>query len=439
MSHKPEFIWRLVWGGVMGERSQSRSAAALNNAPGGDLPRFVVNASGATAAVFALALPILIGVGALALDVGVWSVKSREAQGVADQAAYSAAVASSVGSNGTTEAQAIAAGLGYKNGVGGVTVNVTNPPASGAFAGNTVYWQVTIQQPQPLGLAGYFVSGTPTVVARAVAGTAAGNSCIIGLSRSANNAVEFLNGTDVRGDCGIYSNSSSSSAISCDRNCSLQASLYAVGGVSNRGRSTPQIFQNQEPVADPYATVPKAPASGTACVNAANRPITNGGTFSAGRYCGGFSIGNNAANKTLTFNPGVFYIEGSFKVPNGFRIVGSGGVTLVFSIPRVNDFGIGNNGSVSLTAPSSGAYAGIAVMSTASGYDFEFGNGNQINVSGAFYIPTQKLTMSNNLNSNLCTQLVAQTMSLKNNGTMKSNCPGSGIKGVGGGAVLLVE
>jgi hypothetical protein len=83
--------------------------------------------------------------------------------------------------------------------------------------------------------------------------------------------------------------------------------------------------------------------------------------------------------------------------------------------------------------------SGIAMMSLTSGYPFRFFNNNIINVQGAFYFPNQALVMNNNLNSALCTQLVALTVEIANNGTMASTCPGSGIKGISGGTVALVE
>ncbi|MBA4046840.1 MAG: hypothetical protein C0471_20880, partial [Erythrobacter sp.] len=57
------------------------------------LASFKHDTNAATAAIFAILLPVIIGFGALAFDVGVWTMRSRQAQGAADQAAYSAAVA----------------------------------------------------------------------------------------------------------------------------------------------------------------------------------------------------------------------------------------------------------------------------------------------------------------------------------------------------------
>lgn len=413
-----------------------RSAARFITAQGKPLPPFIANDKGATAAVFALMLPVLIGAAAIAIDVGVWSVKSRQAQGVADQAAFSAAVASSIGANGTTEARAIAAGLGFANGVGGVTVNVSNPPTSGTYSGNTNYWQVTVQQPQSLGLAGYFTATSPNVVARAVAGIGGTSSCIIALSPNAANAVRLVNNAQMaNSQCGVHSNSSSTSAIRCDNNCVLAGSLYAVGKVSwGNAKPTGTINESQPAFTDPYAGVSATPPTGMTC----KPQVTNGGNYTPGRFCTGFNLTNSSANKTINLAPGVYYIEQRFNLTNNFTFNGTG-VTLVFSVPTSSNFAIGNGNTFNLTAPTSGTFSGLAIMSVVSTYPFVFGNNNNINIQGAFYIPNQQLVMNNNLNSNLCTQLVARTVELANNGTMKSSCPGSGIKGIGGGTIKLVE
>lgn len=401
--------------------------------------RFLADASGATAAVFALALPVLIGVGALAIDVGVWSIKSRQAQGVADQAAYSAAVADSVGSDGTTEGQAIAAGLGYVNGTDGVTVTVSNPPTSGAYAGSTTYWQVTIQQPQALGLAAYFISTTPNVVARAVAGVNSGGSCFIALSPTAANAIRFQENAEMLNPrCGLYANSSADNSIRCDPNCIISGSLYTVGEVDWKKGSPPgPVSEGQEPFADPYADVPKTIPSGMPC-----KPlVTTGGNYLPGRYCDGFSLPNNVSGvqQTLNLAPGVYYIEKQFLLTNNYTINGTGGVTLVFSVPRARDFNIGNNNIFEITAPTSGPYGGIAMMSVAGTYPVTFENNTNAQIQGALYFPNQPLVMKNNLDNTRCTQLVALTIELLQNATTQNNCPGSGIRGIDGGKIALVE
>ncbi len=405
------------------------------------LSRFKHDTSAATATIFAILLPVLIGVGALALDVGVWSMKSRQAQGAADQAAYSAAVASGASANGVTEGRAIAASMGFTDGVGGVTVTVSNPPTSGAFSGVTTYWQVTISQPQTLGLAALFTASAPTVVARAVAGSGIGNSCVIGLSTTGN-AVTFTNNAVFnQSECGLYSNSS----IDLRNGVEVTGSLYA-GDAIIEGQTTEIIgttATDQSVFADPYQGTSGATPTTMPCINPA---ISNGGTYMPGRYCNGVDLKDNAKDTVVNLQPGVYYFQKQFKVGNGFTFRGTG-VTIVLDFPNAPgppgklDFQIGQDNFFDLIAPTSGPFSGIAFMNTTSvtGSLYQFGNNNNISIQGALYFPKSTLDMSNNLDATRCTQMVALNVELSNNATVKANCPGSGIKGIGGGKIVLVE
>lgn len=400
------------------------------------LARFKHDTNAATAAIFAILLPVIIGFGALAFDVGVWTMRSRQAQGAADQAAYSAAVAAGLSTDGVTEGRAIAASMGFTHGTGGVTVDVTNPPATGAFAGSTSYWQVTISQPQNLGLAALFTTSTPTVVARAVAGNGGGGSCVIGLA-SSGVAVTFTNNSQLQqAECGVFSNGNVD--IGNSNNVLIDADLFS-GGTVNQGNNaivTGTITTGLPQFADPYAGV-TAPAATGSCIP----EVKNGGSFLPGRYCSGFDLPNNATNQVLNLAAGVYYINRKFKIGNGFSIRGTG-VTLVFDVPNPsNDVRIGNNTSFDIFAPTTGPLSGIAFMSTTAPNPstFTFGNSNSISVQGAFYFPNSTLVMNNNLDSTRCTQLVAFRVELSNNATMRANCPGSGIRDFAGGTIALVE
>jgi Flp pilus assembly protein TadG len=412
---------------------------AISNAMrrlGGRIAQAKHDTSGATASIFAIMLPVLIGFSALAIDVGLWSFKSRQAQGAADQAAFSAAIAGNVGGNAVTEARAITASMGFTHGAGGVTVDVVNPPATGAFAGSTTHWQVTVTQPQSLGLAALFTATAPTVVSRAVAGSGGGGSCVIGLATSGT-AITFTNNSQLRqSECGVYSNGNIS--IGNSNNVLIDADLYSAGTISQGNNAVVTGTQSTgEPIfTNPYAGV-TAPAATGACIP----QVVNGGNLLPGRYCNGFTLGNSSPNKTVNLAPGIYYIGQRFNVGQNFTFRGTG-VTLVFDVPNPStNVSIGNGNIFDIIAPTSGPLSGIAFMSTTATNPstFTFGNNNIISVQGAFYFPNSTLVMNNNLDSSRCTQLVALRVTLSNNATMRASCPGSGIRGLGGGTIALVE
>src|ERR1043165_208597 len=144
-----------------------------------------VDQRGTIAVMMALCAPLIFGFVALATDVASWQVAQKSMQGAADAAAYSAGIAqkNADGTSIVTQAKAVAASQGFVDGVNGVSVPVTQPPASGNYTGTATAIEVIIQQPQTLFFAGLFLSSAPTVQARTVASSAPNNSngCLIAL------------------------------------------------------------------------------------------------------------------------------------------------------------------------------------------------------------------------------------------------------------------
>src|ERR1700730_8269424 len=92
---------------------------------------------GTIAVMAGLSATVLVGFGALAIDVGSWQGAQRAVQGAVDAAAYSAAIAYNKkdGTSYVTQAKGITAAARYVDGQNGVTVSVNTPPTSGAHNG----------------------------------------------------------------------------------------------------------------------------------------------------------------------------------------------------------------------------------------------------------------------------------------------------------------
>lgn len=386
---------------------------------------------GATAAIFAIAMPVLVGMGALAVDVGLWTVQKREAQGAADQAAFSAAIAAKADDDdaGHLEGKAVAASVGFVDGQDEVTVETTKLDSLDGKSGE--FWEVIIEKPQSMGLAALFLGSAPTARARAVAGTASGGAaCIIGLKTSGT-AISIDNNNSISNPgCAVYSNAN----MSMKNGSTINGAAFVAGSIDKQNAS--QIMIGQEvtgvtPVPDPYADVP-SPGS---CTNSAK--ITNGGSYSAGQFCAGIEIKNNASNPTLNLASGTYVVGGILRLDNGVTINGSG-VTLVL-MPGAT-VSLGNNLVFNITAPTSGNYAGIAMMGRNLGTNILAWNNATFNVQGALYFPNQELSIKNNsvFNSAQCTQLVGLVVSINNNANMNDECPGSGIRDPGTGKVELL-
>ena len=292
---------------------------------------FLQAKEGVVAIQMALMMPLLIGMGALAIDIGFVLDKQRQMQSAADAAAFSAAIAKSARNPAafSTEAYAVAGQVGFEPAT--VTVNnpPVSPPASATDAANASAIQVIIQQPQTLPLVGAVCglipgggcSGTFNVAAQAVAAPGAGGACAWQLQGSATPGVTISNGATVNlKKCGLTVCSTATSgnkALSISGGAALNikdssgnfsknypvsvaggASITngaTINGVSNTCQS-PTCKQNQGACAanvDPYAgvTMPTMPSG---CSNGTKKSYghSNAGlqTLNPGVWCNGVSF-----------------------------------------------------------------------------------------------------------------------------------------------------
>ncbi len=423
---------------------------------------------GSVAIQIALLIPVLIGFGALATDIGFVYFKQRQMQSAADVAAFSAAKAQTAGYPAPfrAEAYAVAGSNGFVNGSNGVTVTVNNPavspPASAVSAANPSTIQVIIRQPQTLLLVraacslipGSTCSGTFNVTAQAVANASASSctdncGCILQTDANASTGLDMSNGVNVDlTECSVSVNATGSKALSVVGGARLDAALVSVAGgvsinngarINGQGSCTLNCSQHtSKSVSDPYAGQAMPASSGPHFPTAT---YGQGGTFhlSPGFWTGNVSIANGA---TVTINPGVYFVKnGDFSVGGGASLSGTG-VTIVLA-SKTGAVTIDNGAKVDLTAPISGATAGISLFGSRLANESNtntFAGGTDINITGALYFPTQTVNFSNGTKSS-CTQLIAGKIKIVGGTKLRStNCP-EGMQPIGGGAtaVSLIE
>jgi Flp pilus assembly protein TadG len=105
---------------------------------------------GSVAIIAALAFPVLIGGVALGAEVGYWFLRQGEVQNAADVAAFSAAVRLSRGDNNAS-LNAVALQVSRDSGLDAAsgTVEVHNPPISGASVGDATRVEVVLKENVP--------------------------------------------------------------------------------------------------------------------------------------------------------------------------------------------------------------------------------------------------------------------------------------------------
>lgn len=402
---------------------------------------------GSVAIQLALSSIVNLGMVALAVEITFLVYKHRQMQTAADAAAFNAAVARKAGypSSFALEARAATAEVGYVDGGDGVTVTVNNPPLHGNYTGNNNAVEVIVSQSQSLSLVTLFQTGLISVGASAVAVPGgSGSFCVLGLDTAASATVRILNnGIVASSTCGVAVNSRSNTALILDNGAAIYGPVSVVGrySIANNAhlyyQTAPYPMQGAAAVADPYASMNFSASGATARNQPTGCTTCN---LLPGRYNNGLNYTNGG---TLNFAAGVYYIGTRLNLSNSVVVNATAGVTIVVNGNYA--VSIGNNVTLNIAAPTSGATAGIAfasIRTASSSVTQAFSNNAIINLTGAMYFPNQTLLFSNNatINTPICGQLIARIVQLQNNANLKNACGGTGAVALTtGGAVQLVE
>ncbi len=240
------------------------------------------------------------------------------------------------------------------------------------------------------------------------------SSCVYVLDTSATSAALGISGatTLTTTGCGVYVNSSHSSAISLTGSSHIVASQvtergsYSLGGTSS---ISPSPVTGAPAVTDPFLNIP-APAVPNSCWGStATTPYSLGNsntatiypstdTVNSGVFCGGITVNGSA---TLTMSPGIYYLNGGgFTISNQGTVNGTG-VTIYMTALYGKSPGpmqIIGNGIANLSAQASGTYQGILFYqdrtASVSGTANQIGNSATLNTTGTLYFPQTKLLLS---------------------------------------------
>lgn len=389
---------------------------------------------GNIAIMTALAAPMLVGFCGLGAETGFWYFRQTDIQAAADIAAYNATMVLRGGGSSdqvTTTATTDAGNNGWNSGAGSITVHT--PPTSGANQ-NSRSVEVLLTENEQRFFTALFFTGTVPISVRAVATYQnAGNGCMMGLNRTASDTVQFWGNADANFTaCNIISDSSSSTAFAVggSANVTVPCADVVGGDQATSGLVLTQcgtVTTGAPYVPDPYANVP-APPVGT-CTT------PSGSTLDQGTYCGLTLQG------TESLNPGVYVINGgTLKINAGANITGTG---VTFYLTNGATVSMNGSATVTLSAPSTGAYAGLVFYgdrTQATAVNKINGNATS-NITGAIYFPSQEVDFLGNFSgAGGCTQVVADTIYYTGSSTFRTDCTGTGMATIQvPGSVKLVE
>jgi hypothetical protein len=406
---------------------------------------------GSVSTVIAASTPVLLGFMGLAIDTTYWETAKLKMQGSADMGVVAAGRAYKSGADITTEALAVLAANGYRNGVDGVTVVIAQPPASGTYATNPHAIQITVSQPQRSFFSKVLGITPPTLSASSVAApptAAGGGACLIALGTTGETVT--INGSNMVDTqfCNYYNNSDSAGATRLVGGGTIKVlNAYLTGDWTGSGYlvTTKAIHRNASPVADPYADrgLPAVPARCDAN-NASHNDSVSYTAKSDGFFvfCKGLKLVAN--DKTLTLGPGIYVIDGDqFSINAGWTINATN-ATIYLTKKQATEFAnLKVNGQIvfNVVAPTTGPTRGIAFMAdpgTPTSSAIDFGGSSTLNVTGALYAPSTEISISGSNGSSGCTQVVARSIVLNGSNTLRHECAGVGVSDPPGSMPALV-
>lgn len=402
----------------------------------GLLRRLAHDQRGISAVVTALCLTGLVGVCGLATDAVMWQINNRTMQGAADQSALAGVTAFRNASetdalgNSTTAINAAYA-TAIRNGypAAAVTVAAYN---NGSSCTNSGCLQVTITEQEARYFSAIFSSSAVNQSVSSVATcqgcgngsfnqpSNGGEACVMALDATGKGVVT-VSGTPTLSlqNCNLYNNSTNTNATiingggtiegcSSTNACGSQAFLAQPDDPG--GTIDIPVTTGAAPAPDPLAGL--TPPTPTGCVTSfpAN-PVPSG------TYCPG-----NINNQNVTFADGAtIIITGGLSTKGNSTLACNGCMLYVTGGGSINA-----NSTINISAPTSGAYAGVSVWFA--GEDTVAWNGaNGTSFSGTIYAPEAEVDYAGNaLSASTCTRLISASLSLEGTSTAafnNSTCP----------------
>jgi Flp pilus assembly protein TadG len=414
------------------------------------LPR---DARGASAAMVAIALPALIGFGALGAEAGLWYTLKLRSQYASDAAAISAAYEAladktNVASDLTPAASEAAAQNGYAG-----TPAVTYPYSDSIISNGVA---LTLQQTQSALLASMFLSDV-TISTKAVAVIEVlDNPCILALAGVVVGAVGASSRL-VMPNCSVAANSIGMGAISLLSNSSIAAeTLVTAGEVSFQGSPidpaappsefilTSQPMIGAPNIADPYAGTLTHSYLTTGMPTAGScKSRTKGSvkTYSqANCVIAGLPI---KIGETVDLLPGTYWMTGNLtigssgvlKCPTCDNVKG---VTIIL-IAHNNKIGyvtMASNAKLNLNAPRSGPFAGLVFVQDSNGlpngttYTSTHSVFGGATLNGLVYFPNSSMAFQGNPSATgpKCLLLVVGTVAVSGTSSLDtSGCASAGL------------
>jgi Flp pilus assembly protein TadG len=382
--------------------------------------RFSKAERGAVAVLFAYTSPIWLGGLAFGAEVGYWYYIEQRVESVAETIALGTA-ARLQSHPSKNELENIANSmLTQENRYQAHRFQVTNIEASEIGSevkdGSTV--TVTVEYPLRRYFTSFFLPENFNVTKTARAEMLKGSEgCVLGLANAGHSTVSFHEGTSTIQNCEVLANSNGK-AIDATLSGNLVADcVRSAGSYIRREKITVSCTNSRVPIswagkaADPLALLPQPNLLGIDCGTTANVTIT--------------AVEQLPKKASLADGTGVrvfchkVVFDENLDLPAGLYVFKKGvenkrsitvkaeGSTFYFMDYSVPFF---NTGTLKITAPTTGTYAGIAMFSLDT---LPFGTSailREAIFEGALYFPRGRVNVIMNSSFDKCVQIIADTV-----------------------------
>jgi hypothetical protein len=386
--------------------------------------------------IVAAVMPMLVGAGAVGIDVAHWALAKRHLQRMADTAAIA-------GANGVLQkgdqaslsaAQAAAnQSLAHNQQVDNATVLVENAPSAGSYAGDATAVRVIVTASPKLSFVSFFMSGPTTTSAEATAKVLPDpRYCLIALDDSPSASGFDLSGASgITADCGLMTNSRRKpSAYEFGGNASLLTapSVSSTGALARSNFATgTELFPYQAKEQDPYKDAPEASTYGIPCNG--GTVAVEGGQWNNRQLTPGCWT-NLSIRRDVVLQAGTYVVRGGLLEFSGnARVTATGPVTFILTgdtpstIARMT---LAGGAQLNLSAPTTGPLKDLLIYQDRRArhtwQNVFTGNGTSV-LNGGVYFPGSQLNYTGNSDMTaVCARIVAGRISMTGSSAINISC-----------------
>jgi Flp pilus assembly protein TadG len=259
--------------------------------------------------------------------------------------------------------------------------------------------------------------------------------CILLLSQLDSQALLVNSGAQLNAtSCEVHVLSTQNPAAMFNATLNVKRICIKGANITKNGGVTPPAVTGCATISDPFAgTLPTVSANSCSSIPSANNNLNyNSGsgaavlsagvygginfnntsaTLNPGVFCGSINF-NSVTSGTVTLNPGLYEIHGTWNVNSGWTVSGSG-VTFYF-VDQNAMVHFNSTTSATLSAPTTGTYANI-LMYEPGGLSTSYPtiDSSTLNMTGLIYLPSRKLTANSTSNlSSAGLNMVLSTLTL---------------------------